>query len=44
MDRNDFSSGDATPSGAGSRNLSSTPGYGNTGDLSGAQGYAACCV
>ena len=41
MDRNDFSSGDATPSGAGSRNLSSTPGYGNTGDLSGAQGYGA---
>src|SRR5512146_125244 len=28
MDRNDFSSGDATPSGAGSRNLSSTQGYG----------------
>ena len=41
MDRNDFSSGDATPSGPGSRNLSGTPGYGNTGDLSGAQGYGA---
>lgn len=41
MDRNDFSSGDATPSGTGSRNLSGTPGFGNTGDISGAQGYGA---
>lgn len=41
MDRNDFSSGDATPSGAGSRDVTGTPGYGNTGDVSGAQGYGA---
>ena len=48
MDRNDFSSGAATPSGMGatgsgpgSRDVSSTPGYGNAGDVSGAQGYGA---
>jgi ElaB/YqjD/DUF883 family membrane-anchored ribosome-binding protein len=41
MDRNDFSSGGATPSGAGSRDFTGTPGYGNTGDVSGAQGYGA---
>ena len=41
MDRNEFSSGDVTPSGAGSRDFTGTPGYGNTGDVSGAQGYAA---
>lgn len=41
MDRNDFSSGDATPSGAGARDVTGTPGYGNTGDVSGAQGYGA---
>jgi ElaB/YqjD/DUF883 family membrane-anchored ribosome-binding protein len=44
MDRNGFSD-DATPSsgpGAGSsRDFSSTSGFGNTGDLTGSQGYAA---
>lgn len=48
MDRNGFSD-DATPSGGvgggagagGSREFSSTSGYGNTGDLTGSQGYAA---
>lgn len=41
MDRNDFSSGGATPSGSGSHDFTGTPGYGNTGDVSGAQGYSA---
>ncbi len=48
MDRNGFSD-DATPSGSvgsgagagGSRDFASTSGYGNTGDLTGSQGYAA---
>jgi ElaB/YqjD/DUF883 family membrane-anchored ribosome-binding protein len=49
MDRPDFSSDAATPSGtggggaggAGDRDFSTTPGYGNPGDVSGAQGYGA---
>ena len=48
MDRNGFSD-DATPTGGvgggggtgGARDFSSTSGYGNTGDLTGSQGYAA---
>ena len=48
MDRNGFSD-DATPTGGvggaggagSSRDFSSTSGYGNTGDLTGSQGYAA---
>lgn len=48
MDRNGFSD-DATPSGSvgggggagGARDFSSTSGYGNTGDLTGSQGFAA---
>ena len=46
MDRNGFSD-DATPSGGvgggagSSREFSSTSGFGNTGDLTGSQGYAA---
>ena len=46
MDRNGFSD-DATPSGGGAggaggaRDFSSTSGYGNTGDLTGSQGFAA---
>lgn len=45
MDRTDFPSDAATPSGmgggAGARDFGTTPGYGNTGDVSGAQGFAA---
>lgn len=44
MDRNGFSD-DVTPSGGGgaggARDFSSTSGYGNTGDLTGSQGFAA---
>ena len=46
MDRNGFAD-DATPTGGvgggagGARDFSSTSGYGNTGDLTGSQGYAA---
>ena len=49
MDRTDFPSDAATPSGMGggggggaaARDFGTTPGYGNTGDVSGAQGFGA---
>lgn len=46
MDRPEFSSDAATPSGTGGAggargDFSTTPGYGNTGDATGAQGYGA---
>jgi len=43
MERNDFSPGGSTPgqSGGSSQNVGGSTGFGNTGDVSGAQGYSA---